>query len=581
MFKLTKKPNFSDTKFLVFDIESQGFDKFLIGGIYDGQKFSHTDQTRDFQNLMEYIFTSNNNITIAYAHFGGIFDFIHVLNFLFSKHSEIQVSNIILQGSKILKMDVCYLKRTIQFIDSSGLFPFSLEKLSKSFGVTHEKIKFDVTNLSEITPDLIKYLKNDCVGLYECLQIYFQKEYIKDIPHQITRSGVSFKVFTNFFVGEKKLPKFKDSINTYCRRSYFGGRTEIFKPLFQDNRKVLFHYDINSLYPSVMRDNDFIGNVKGLVNKFHENELGIYKLEVECPKNLHIPLLGINHNGKYIFPVGKFSGYFCSPEINKAISLGYKIKVKSGYIFENKGKMFQPFVDHFYNLRIKTSDAVEKIIYKDILNHLYGRLGINQVREQISFYPEAGTKILSEIKIEDYVIRLYSKEKTIRCYSAPAISSFVTSYARLRLYYYFELAGFDNIYYTDTDSLFTTTKLENSTNLGEMKLESELHSACFLLPKTYSTIDLNNIQTIKLKGIPHKSIGHIDFKTFIDSISGDMRLPEFKVNKGLAKIKTGFRKNNLLHVLKTEHKNIKAIYDKREIIKNGKSDYSTRPLEIH
>lgn len=577
---MSSKPTFAKTKFLTFDIESQGFDKFLLGGVYDGKNFSHTDQTRSFENLMEYIFTTNNNITIAYAHFGGIFDFIHVLNFLFSKNSQIQVDNIILQGSKILKMDVSYHNRTIQFIDSSGLFPFSLEKLSKSFGVTHEKIKFDVTNLSEITPDLIKYLKNDCVGLYECLEIYFQKEYIKDIPHQTTRSGVSFKVFTNFFVSEKQLPKFKDSINTYCRRSYFGGRTEIFKPLYQSNKNPLYHYDINSLYPSVMRENDFIGNIKGIVSSFKENELGIYKLEVECPKNIHIPLLGINHNGKYIFPTGKFSGYFCSPEINKAISLGYKIKVKSGYIFENKGKMFAPFVDHFYNLRKNTQDSVEKIIYKDILNHLYGRLGINQNREQISFYPEAGTKILSEIKMGDYVIRLYSKEKIIRCYSAPAISSFVTSYARLKLYSYFELAGMHSIYYTDTDSLFTTTKLHSSGEIGEMKLEAELNSACFLLPKTYSTIDMNNIQSIKLKGIPHKSIGHIDFKTFIDSVAGDIRLPEFKVNKGLARVKTGFKKGNLLHVLNTEHKNIKAVYDKR-IITGNPDNYSTKPIELH
>lgn len=575
-----KKPLSKDLKFLVFDIESQGFDKFLIGGVYDGEKFAHTEQSRNFESFMELIFISDNNIRTAYAHFGGIFDFIHVLNFLFSKNSKIQVENIIMQGSKILKMDVTFKNRTIEFIDSSGLFPFSLGKLSKSFGVAHEKIEFDVTNLSEITPDLIKYLKNDCIGLYECLKIYFNKEYIEDIPHQLTRSGVSYKVFTTFFYNQKQLPKFRDSVNDFCRRSYFGGRTEIFKPLYQNENKPLYHYDINSLYPAVMRENDFIGNVKTITNHFHENKLGIYKVDVIAPKNIEIPLLGIKYKNKYIFPKGNFTGYFCSPEINKALELGYKIKVRTGYIFENKGKIFKPFVDHFYNLRKNTDDQVEKIIFKDILNHLYGRLGINQLREQVTFYPDEGTKILSEIKIKDYYIRLYSKEKNIRCYSAPAISSFVTSYARLKLYSYFEKAGMDNIYYTDTDSLFTTTKLHSSNEIGDMKLENILHSACFLLPKTYSTIDMNNIQSIKLKGIPQKSIGHIDFKTFTESIAGEMRLPEFKVNKGLSKIKTGFKKGNLLHVLNNETKTIRAIYDKRTVIKIG-NEYTTKPISVY
>lgn len=572
-----RKPKFSEVKFLVFDIESQGFDKFLIGGVYDGKNFAHTEKTRNFKNLMELIFKSPDNITIVYAHFGGIFDFIHVLDFLFSESPKILIENIILQGSKILSMEVVYLNRRMKFIDSSGLFPFSLEKLSKSFGVKHVKIDHDVSNLTEVTTELIEYLKNDCVGLYECLDVYFKKNDIYDLPHQMTRSGLSFQAFKQF--NGHVLPKYSGEINDYSRKSYFGGRTEIFKPIYDHEEKPLYYYDINSLYPSVMRENDFMGATKKFVSKFDENELGIYKMELECP-DIEIPLLGIPYQGKYIFPVGKIQGYFCSPEINKALSLGYKIKkVYSGITFHNQGKIFKDFVDFYYSKRLKTSCPVEKIIYKDILNHLYGRLGINQDREEISFEKLEGSRILSEIKIKDYYIHLYSREKKIYIYSAPALSSFVTSYARLKLYSYFEKAGFNNIYYCDTDSLFTTTKLENSTNLGQMKLEKTLKQACFLLPKTYSLIDINNVQDIKLKGIPHKSIGHIDIDTFFDSVSGEMRLPEFKVQKGLAKIKTGFKNKNLFHIINSSSKSLKAVYDKREIIKLG-NEYTTRPKRI-
>lgn len=570
---------FKNIKFLTFDIESRGFDKFLLGGIYDGKNFKHTEKTEKIEILFELIFSSPNYITIAYAHFGGIFDFIHIIDFLFHKNTII-VDNIIMQGSKILKMDITYKNRTIQFVDSSGLFPFSLEKLSKSFGVHHEKINFDVSNLKEVTPELIKYLEHDCVGLYECLEKYFNKADIREINHQLTRSGISFNVFKEF--NKKCLIKYPDYINEFSRKSYMGGRCEIFKPLFNSKKEVLYHYDINSLYPSVMRENDYCGKVKGYTDKFNDKELGIYKITIESPKILAIPVIGIKINGKFLFPLGTITGYYTSAEIKKSLEVGYKIKkVHSGIIFENQGKIFKNFVDHYYQKRLETSCPVEKIIYKDILNHLYGRIGINQDREEISFIPNKNNYILSEIKIKDYVIRLYAETKKIRIYSAPAISSFVTSYARLKLYSYFEQVGFDNCYYCDTDSLFTTKQLEKSNELGKMKLEAIYKKACFLLPKSYSTIDLNNVQKIKLKGIPEKSIGHIDIKTFFESISGELRLPEFKVNKGLAKIKTGFRKNDLLSVLGTETKRIKKIYDKRIIFLNDRGEYESKPRLIN
>lgn len=63
------------------------------------------------------------------------------------------------------------------------------------------------------------------------------------------------------------------------------------------------HYDVNSLYPSVMIDNEyptdiickFIGNIKNSeYSNLYENNLGIYHVKVKAPNNKH-PLLLIKN----------------------------------------------------------------------------------------------------------------------------------------------------------------------------------------------------------------------------------------------------------------------------------------------
>jgi len=241
--------------------------------------------------------------------------------------------------------------------------------------------------------------------------------------------------------------------------------------------------------------------------------------------------------------------------------------------------MFKEFIDHFYNERKNTNDPVKKIIYKDIMNHLYGRLAINEEREQVTFeMPKEGGKIHSIMDFGTYEIRLYTSTKKIFTYSNPALSSFVTSYARLNLYSFMESVDFD-VYYCDTDSLFTPRKMKSSNELGAMKLEYELKEACFLLPKTYAGRLMDGSVIRKMKGFPQKKIGHINFDDFVESISGEIRLAPVDIQGGLAGFKTAMKKGEILYVLPDSTKQLRAKYDKREIIfKNGK--YDSIPLTI-
>jgi len=559
--------------FSVFDIESRNWKDFLIMGSYDGDNYYEHKSISEF---MEYSFSPNHTNSTYYAHFGGIFDFLFVIDFLFSQNTDdYEIKNLILQGRKILKFDIKHNQRQISFIDSSGLFPFSLEKLTHSFDVEHKKLKEDVSNITKITKKLKKYLEHDCKGLHESLVKFSKTKYINEVGLKLTRSGTSFAVYKKFF--NDKLPQIPEAVKKFGRSSYFGGRTEIFKPLYKGKTRPLNVYDINSLYPSTMHDFQYPAEFSHWSTEFNLNKFSIYHAVVHCPDNLRIPLLPTKQTGKLIFPRGYFEGHFTNVELKKALELGYKIiEIKRSAFFKNGGFMFKDFIKHFYDLRKKSNDPVEKIIYKDIMNHLYGRLAINEEREVITF--DKGDKIHSIMDFKDYEIRLYSTNKRIFTYSNPILSSFVTSYARIRLYEYMEKVKFD-VYYCDTDSIFTPKKLSESNNLGKMKLEYRLKEACFLLPKTYAGKMIDGDIIRKMKGFPQKNIGHIDYNDFVESISGDIRLGPVKTNSGLAGFKTAMKKGEVLHVLPESTKQLRHKYDKRHItFKNG--NYDSIPIKL-
>ncbi len=78
--------------------------------------------------------------------------------------------------------------------------------------------------------------------------------------------------------------------------------------------KTIKHYDINSLYPSVMQNKEFptdlsgkfIGDIrliKAYAHYYNDN-LGTYKVNVKAP-NIKNPLLPIKINNQVVYPQGE------------------------------------------------------------------------------------------------------------------------------------------------------------------------------------------------------------------------------------------------------------------------------------
>jgi len=551
--------------FAVFDIESANWTNFLVAGVYDGTNYSHFYSV---ENLLDYCFS--RGFRHVFAHFGGIFDFLFLLQSCLENSERFRFSDIVPRGSGILQFKIHLLDRSITFHDSSALLPFSLKEITETFGVANKKQEFDVSRITKVTPKLLEYLEYDCKGLWQSLRAFFDSEILSDCSHKFTIAGQAIEKFKTFLT--EKIPACPFYADEFIRKSYAGGRVEIFKPLFDSENQKLKCYDVNSLYPFCM--------LEDMPTQFEEwsfdldlNRMGFIKCVVEVPDDTKIPILWVKTK-KFIFPTGILEGTWSTLELREAIKHGAKIlKVKTCCYFRNGGPIFKDYVESLFERRKNSKNEVEKTIIKLLLNSTYGRMGIDLDKEGIELDNGQENVIPHfEVMAKGNIFRFVKTKNRLKTFSNVAIASWITSIARVHLHRIL-VQNQNSLYYCDTDSIFTTNELETSNELGALKLEYETSQACFLLPKVYLTHN-----KIRMKGFDKKKIKNFKFEDFEKCLEGSIRLSVTSEIK-MARFKTALKKgNSFLYKQNAGNKTIKAIYDKRKLIRSELGEWETIPL---
>lgn len=562
--------------YFVWDIETVKWVNFLVVGVYADQ-FGFT-YFKTFREFLAYVFEKYSDYD-GFAHFGGRFDHLFLIKAileLIEDGEPYKIESMIPRGASIFSIEISYKDKSVRFFDSSALFPFALKRITENFGVTHKKQEIDYDKITKITPKLIDYLMHDCMGLYQSLTKFFSWPLIQKSGRAFSLASQSLRVLRTFI--DKPVFGLSRDLDAQIRKGYFGGRTEIFRCI-HEGPKPLFCYDVNSLYPYVMRENEYPNGLKFETYAFDKKALGFWYCTVSVPKDMHVPPIGIVHRKKYIFPVGTFKAFITTAEVNYCREIGCKIKVERGYVFKNAGKIFKGFVDELYRIRENSKrDSVDNTIAKLLLNSCYGRFGLNSKKEQIVFDDgrtglalPGGEEIIIRVRNKNF--RLMVNEVELASFSNVAIAAYVTAYARIHMHRLLSKCGSD-IYYTDTDSLFTTKELPTGTGLGELKLEYECQSACFLLPKTYRAGD-----KIVMKGFEKKKIQKFTHADFVECLRGDLKRLKINQEPKFATFKTAIRKGELVTMTKASTREIRSLYDKRLVQKSKK--YKTKPIEVH
>jgi hypothetical protein len=242
---------------------------------------------------------------------------------------------------------------------------------------------FDQTNLYT---QFLEYSKQDSIALFQALtkaqEIYLEK-YFVDITKVLSASSLSLLIFrTNHL--DTEIPILKKHVDSFIRKSYFGGATDYYKAHGED----LHYYDVNSLYPYAMLKPMPLNLIKVHKNISQlqlrsesdtnfNNFFGFVKCKVTTPNTLK-PVHPFKYQGKTIFPTGTWIGTYFSEEIKEVMKLGYKFTFYEGYEFDTY-PLFNNYVLDFYEeKKVAPTEGAKRFIAKLHLNSLYGIMGRRQ-----------------------------------------------------------------------------------------------------------------------------------------------------------------------------------------------------------
>lgn len=421
---------------------------------------------------------AHNGINFDWTSFAGY----AVENKLIHKIKTIQA------GSRIIGIEVelythIDLVKTVKLslMDSYMLLPRNLNALSKTFKLGGKE---ELENLPHIVyrydPERVReYLRKDVFDMQEIL--YEFQTMVENIVGPIgklprTLPSLAFKVF-RMTLDRPIMTPWREKIKTMTREGYAGGRVSVFQP-GKHHVKV---YDVNSMYPYVMREYEYPLSYRTLrTTIFRADKLGVYEIEYEQPRDL-IPVLYNKVEKRYTY-TGR--GIYYTPEIKKLLEVGGKIRVIQGYQFAETGKLFEGFVNQWWNVRKQAQDSGDEAmayIAKILMNSVYGKFAQKEETEVITqLTREELFRMIKDknqhVKAYPYApIELHSYvEKTKAENTFVAVAGFVTSHARALLYSYMQRVTEQGgqLIYCDTDSIHCTgAELPTSSDLGGLKLE--------------------------------------------------------------------------------------------------------------
>jgi len=412
---------------------------------YDGKlakSFFNNDPDKLVKDFIDNLFIKKYNNKLVYMHNFTGFDGFFLIRYLVNLTS---IKPLIHNGEFI---SIECIKDGIKLIfrDSYKHLLASLDKLSKSFGVENKGIfpyyftdldyKGEFPNYKYFDPnkvsieeynkaleesgnktstggwnfekEAIKYCEQDCRSLHQVISKYnelFFSNFNFNIHKYPTLPSLAFANYrTNFMPSENfyPIPQINDKIYKDIKLSYTGGATEMYIPVVPQGVKI-HAYDINSLYPSVMLNNDFpIGNptyFEGNILKISPKAFGFFYCKITAPKDLKHPILQIHYKTKNgirtLSPLGEFEGVFFSQELYNAEKFGYNFEILWGYTFK-KANIFKEYITNLYQLRLEyPKTAPMNFIAKIHLNSLYGRFGMKDLFEDIViFVCKAGKKMI-------------------------------------------------------------------------------------------------------------------------------------------------------------------------------------------
>lgn len=512
----------------VFDIETESWDKFVIGGIYhaDGvyEEFRWENEDSMVQALLRrggHVWTWN----------GGLFDSLWLVNKLRALGLRVVCQ---MAGTRVIRV-TC---EGLNIHDGLALVPMSLAKAALIAGIDLIKdtglkcrcgkkcggyCSIRRTMLPSEFDKIRMYLRRDCEATLKVLLAVIAEAARCDYVLGMTVGGTAYKNAAR--ICDIESAEWLHLANyRFARRAYYGGRVEVFQP--QANHA--FAYDINSAYPAALTRvplpvGDFI-RIRGerAVRAWRAERPGLYLARVKVPRVMHVPPLPIRTPGeRVVFPTGSFTSVWALPELLRAQELGVDIQVDRALVWTDSELVLAPFMLHGWSYRERAEAEGNKSLaqwHKWILNSCTGKFAESPEKERVVINPkddEVRICWCARGKRKCYCSSWKPLDKEGEVWTAPFFrlsdnahvhwAAYLTSATRVELLDQLiaDGVGGRTAVYCDTDSVYASTERDHNIGpaLGWWKYEGRVQRWLALAPKVYR-YELNGETVVRGKGLP-------------------------------------------------------------------------------
>ncbi len=481
-------PDSPPPRFIAWDTEDDGAGKLLFFSAFDGITGATFDTVPEF---IKYVRDREPDFLLAH---NAMYDLMNLVGAIEGAGEKIDYQVSTARGRFILGA-FRYRKQVFHLRDLFNLFPYRLLDIGEKI-VGMEKGNFETARKDPAA--FRAYSIRDCEIVYYAYVKYIEFCAHEKIRPKITLGGTAMEAFLRKYL-DRPILRPPDEVNAFIKEAYYGGRTEVFKHGKIENQNI-FVYDVNSLYPYVMKNSKFpVGRWFEIDNPTPEDLPALYgkagAVHAMVDEYQYFPVLPSRYNGKLMFMNGIKIGVWTLNELEYAVSQGAKIKEVYRIVYNTRSVfLFRKFVTDYYEKRRKFPEWSQ--FYKILLNSSYGKWGQGNTAETVTYgEPIKEEKVIRclrcfDLILADRVMKIDQNEIYFSEFNSYIMAAIITAGARVHLHKMLSLLPPEEIIYSDTDSIFSFAEFPPETigpEIGKLKLEFSglVPEGYILLPKLY------------------------------------------------------------------------------------------------
>lgn len=253
---------------------------------------------------------------------------------------------------------------------------------------------------------------------------------------------------------------------------------------------------------------------------------------VPAPDVRFLATAPVKHEGRLVYPVGQFESVLTTREAQECLTIGTVADVFEFAVYD-MADLFSGYVRRFNRLKEKATldgDDVTRALAKAFLTNLYGKFGqLDSVEMRMD--DRKRDQLAGELAEHGRAVEVYSREDapdiTVRRFMGHlsvtegrqkegfsafcAIAAHIVADSRYLLRRLRAVAGYDETYYGDTDSVIVTEAgyrnlldagLVDEAALGRLKFEGFASEVELLAPKHYSFGTVHRRKGVSARAVP-------------------------------------------------------------------------------